>query len=335
MVKIGQIGVGYWGKNLLRNFAGLQNCKVKVACDLSPEVLERVRKDYPGVEVTSEHRDVINSDVDAVVVAASAVVHYPLAKAALESGKDVFVEKPMALSLEEGEELVELADRYGRILMVGHLMEYHPAIAQLRSYIDNGDLGDIYYIYSTRVNLGRIRRDENALWSFAPHDVSMITFLLDDEPKEVTAVGRSYLMDGIEDVAFLNLSFENGVMAHIHVSWLDPHKIRKLTVVGSGKMAVFDDMESSEIIRIYDKGVDQSFDYETYGESLSLRSGDILIPKVKMSEPLRIECSHFLSCVEDRTRPRSDGYDGLRVLKVLDAAQRSMEGGGIPIQVAG
>jgi len=333
MVKVGQIGVGYWGKNLLRNFVSLQNCEVEIACDLSPEALDRVRRDYPGVRVTSEVRDVMNSDIDAVVIAASAAAHYPLAKAALEAGKDVFVEKPMALDLREGEELVELAEGAGRVLMVGHLMEYHPAVVQLKGYIDGGELGDIYYIYSTRVNLGRIRRDENALWSFAPHDISMITFLLGDEPREVTAVGRSYITEGIEDVAFLSLLFENGVMAHIHVSWLDPHKVRKLTVVGSSKMAVFDDMEAPEFIRIYDKGVDQSFDYETYGESLTLRSGDILIPKVRMSEPLKIECLHFLECVENRTRPRSDGRDGLRVLKVLDAAQRSLEGSGVPVEI--
>jgi len=228
---------------------------------------------------------------------------------------------------------VELAQREGNVLMVGHIMEYHPAALKLKELIDSGELGKIYYLYSTRVNLGKVREIENALWSFAPHDVSIILYLLDEEPVRVTANGMAYLREGIEDVAFSTLYFADGMLAHIHVSWLDPHKIRKVTVVGQKKMAVFDDMESAEKIRIYDKGVDTHKDYASYGEYLSLRHGDILIPKLDLVEPLKAECAHFLQCVENRSTPKSDGRDGLRVLRVLAAAQRSLENGGTPIEI--
>lgn len=334
MVRIGQIGVGDWGKNLLRNFSGLRDSRVVVACDTNPGVLERIEQDDPAVRRTTAPEEVIaDPEVDAVVIATLPATHYALASRALEVGKDVFVEKPMVLDVADGERLVRLAEDRERILMVGHLMEYHPALLQLKEYIDRGELGDLYYLYSERVNLGKVRKEENALWSFAPHDISVTLFLLGKEPIRVTAVGQAYLRTGIEDVAFANLHFEGGAMAHIHVSWLDPHKIRKLTVVGSRKMAVFDDMATGEMIRMYDKGVEQSFDYATYGESLSLRWGDVLIPNVKMTEPLRAECEHFVQCVQQRTPPRSDGRDGLRVLRVLDACQRSMDQQGAPVDL--
>jgi len=334
MIRIGQIGVGAWGKNLLRNFATLGDCQVVACSDLDSGVLERVEDTYPHIRVSPDPLEVIkNPEVQAVVVATPASTHYGLAKQALQVGKDVFVEKPLTLSLKDAEDLVDTAERQGRILMVGHLMEYHPALVQLKQYIDEGQLGEVYYIYSTRVNLGKIRKDENALWSFAPHDISMALYLLGEEPKRVAAVGQYYLQVGVEDVAFLTLHFCDRIMAHIHVSWLDPHKIRKLTVVGSKKMAVFDDTQSAEMIRLYDKGVDQVFDYETYGEALSLRVGDVIIPRVKMSEPLRIECQHFLDCIARRRPPRSDGQDGLRVVRVLEAAQQSMDQGGRPVEI--
>ncbi|MCD6334010.1 MAG: Gfo/Idh/MocA family oxidoreductase [Candidatus Latescibacteria bacterium] len=343
MIRIGQIGVGSWGRNLLRNFAGLRDSRVVAACDANPEVLKGIGRDYPAIRTTTAPEEVIaDPEVDAVVIATLPVTHYVLAAQALEAGKDVFVEKPMVLDVGDGERLVRLAEERERILMVGHLMEYHCALLQLKEYVDQGELGAPYYLYSQRVNLGKLRKDENALWSFAPHDVSVVLFLLGKEPIRVTAVGQSYLRKGVEDVAFAILHFEGGAMAHIHVSWLDPHKIRKLTVVGSRKMAVFDDMATGEMIRIYDKGVEQNVDspsiglnrpgeYATYGESLSLRWGDVLIPRVVMTEPLRAECEHFVQCVEKRIPPRSDGRDGLRVLRVLDACQRSMEQQGAPV----
>ena len=333
MIKVGQIGLGAWGKNLLRNFYHLPGCQLKIGCDQDPQRLEKFRSEYPLAEFTTDFEEILSDgELQAVVVATPPESHYSLAKASLEAGKDVFVEKPLVLKVEKGEELVELAHRKGRILMVGHIMEYHPATLKLKELIESGELGRIYYLYFTRVNLGKVREIENALWSFAPHDISVILYLLEKEPVRVTANGMAYLREGIEDVAFSTLYFEGGVLAHIHVSWLDPHKIRKVTVVGQKKMVVFDDMESAEKIRIYDKGVDTHKDYESYGEYLSLRHGDILIPKLNLVEPLRSECEHFLQCVEKRTTPRSDGKDGLRVLKVLDAAQKSLKNGGTPIE---
>jgi predicted dehydrogenase len=239
------------------------------------------------------------------------------------------------LEVAQGEELVRLAEEKKRILMVGHIMEYHSATLKLKEYIKNGELGKIYYVYSTRLNLGKVRDIENALWSFAPHDISMILFLLEKDPISVTATGECYLQKdkGIEDVAFLNMQFEDGIMAHVHVSWLDPHKERRLTVVGEKKMAVFDDSKSAEKIVIYDKGVNIKTDYSTYGEYLSLRFGDILIPQIESTEPLKVECQHFIDCVQTRKPSRSDGRDGLRVLRVLDAAQRSLKMGGSPVEI--
>ncbi|HID10394.1 MAG TPA: Gfo/Idh/MocA family oxidoreductase [Candidatus Latescibacteria bacterium] len=330
-IRIGQIGVGAWGRNLLRNFCGLPEAQVVLACDIDPEVPSRLGPRYPEVRWTRDPREVLLADLDAVVIATPPSTHYLLAKEALRAGKHVFVEKPMTLSVEEGEDLVRLAEDEGRVLMVGHLMEYHPGVIKLKEYIDRGELGDIYYLYAARLNLGKVRREENALWSFAPHDISMALMLLGRDPLWVTAVGQSYLQDGIEDVVFLTLHFPGKVMAQVHVSWLDPHKVRRLTVVGSRKMAVFDDTEPAEMLRIYDKGIDAFSDYRSYGEAFSIRWGDIVIPKVPMAEPLALECAHFLECVRYRRPPKSDGRDGLRVLRVVEACQRSLERRGAPV----
>ncbi len=336
MTRLGLIGLGTWGKNLLRNFSNLPECEVLVCCDQKKEQLEKIQNIYPKFKFVQNYKEVLkDKDVDAVVIATPPDSHFEIAYQAISFEKDVFVEKPMVLKIEEGEKLLRVAKDKKRILMVGHIMEYHSAVLKLKEYVKGGELGDVYYLYATRVNLGKVRDIENALWSFAPHDISMILFLLGEEPKTVTATGQCYLQKkkGIEDVAFLTLHFDDGVMAHIHVSWLDPHKERKLTIVGNKKMAVFDDMRSAEKIWIYDKGVDTKLDYNTYGEYLSLRFGDILIPKIDSSEPLKAECQHFIQCVNDRNTPRSDGEDGLRILKVLEAAQRSLEKGGTPEEI--
>lgn len=334
MIKIGLIGCGAWGKNLLRNFSNLPGCVLLSCCDENPKQIERLRPNYPKVKFTQDQKEIIeNPNLDAVVISTPPASHFKLSRAAILADKDVFVEKPLVLDVKEGEELVALAEEKKKILMVGHIMEYHAVTLKLKEYINKGELGKVYYLYSTRVNLGKVRDIENALWSFAPHDISMILFLLEKDPISVTATGECYLQKGIEDVAFMTMHFPDGVMAHIHVSWLDPHKDRKLTVVGDKKMAVFDDTESSEKIWIYDKGVDTKLDYNTYGEYLSLRFGDILIPKIESTEPLKVECEHFIDCVQNRKTPRSDGEDGLRVLKVLDAAQRSLKMGGTPVRI--
>jgi len=336
MINIGMVGAGAWGRHLLRNFANLPGCRVKTVCDLSEKVRSTAEATYPGVRAIDDF-EAITSDpeINAVVIATTPETHYKLVAAALRSGKDVYVEKPLVLKISDGEELIELAKKNQRILMVGHIMVYHPAILHLKKIIDSGELGEIYYIYAARLNLGKVREIENALWSFAPHDISIALFLLGQEPVSVTSVGQSYLQrsKGIQDVSFMTMLFADGKMANVHVSWLDPNKVRKLTVVGSKKMAVLDDASASEKLRIYDKGVEVATDFQTYGEFLSLRTGDIVIPKVDSSEPLRSECLHFIKCVEDRTKPRSDGVEGLKVLKILAAAQESMENGGVPARI--
>ena len=332
MITVAVIGGGGWGKNHVRNFAEIPSCRLKTVCDLNEKVLAAHKAAYKEVEVTTKSDAVLaDREVDAVVIATDAASHYPLARQALEAGKHVFVEKPMTLAPADSEDLVKRADAAKKVLMVGHLLEYHPCVLQLKDLVDKGQLGALRYLYCQRVNLGVIRKDENAWWSLAPHDVSIILFILQAEPVTVTAQGQAYLRPGVEDVVFAQLKFADGRMAHIHVSWFDPHKIRKVTLVGSDKMATFDDMDASEKIRIYDKGVNVSGSVVDYEQAIHIRSGDILIPKTPGGEPLRIECLHFLECVEKGKVPRSDGRDGLRVVRVLEAAGRSLRAGGAPI----
>jgi predicted dehydrogenase len=333
-VKVACVGTGYWGKNLVRNFYGLPGCALKVCCDLNDKNLKAISGQYPGVAVTTDYDTVLcNPDIDAVVLASPAVQHYEMAKQALEARKHVYVEKPLTLRVGDAEVLCDLADANDRVLMVGHLMEYHPGVVKLKQLVDYGELGEVYYLYSQRVNLGIVRKDENALWSLAPHDISIILYLLDQEPVTVSARGATFLQSEIEDVVFCNLQFANGAMAQIQVSWLDPHKARKITVVGSKKMVVFDDVEATEKVRIYDKGVD-GMEYASYGDALTLRSGDITIPRIDMAEPLRAECQHFVMCIQKGEKPRSDGRNGLRVVRVLDAADRSLKDRGVPVALA-
>ena len=334
MLNVAVVGVGGWGKNLARNYFQIPDCSLKYICDLNRDRLEGLQRQLPGTAITTRFQDLVTDpDLQAVVIATTASTHYALCKAALRAGKDVFVEKPFVLEVPQADELVRIAEQEGRMLMVGHLLEYHPVVERLKGMIDSHELGDIYYMYNQRVNLGTVRDDENALWSFAPHDVSALLYLLGKEPTDVTARGQCYLRRGIEDVVFITLNFDDEALAHIHVSWLDPHKIRKITIVGSKKMVVFDDMESTEKLKIYDKSADHNADYNTFAEYVTLRFGDISIPHVKIDEPVRLECQHFLECIRDRRPPRSDGRDGLRVVKVLTAAQRSLEKNGMPIPI--
>jgi predicted dehydrogenase len=335
MVDLAIVGTGSWGKNLVRNFYELRRQNQIYACDLDAAKLAKLRSAFPMLQTTQDYKEILaNDNIRAVVVSSSAVTHYELAKRALEAGKDVFVEKPLALSYRDAVEVVELAERRQRLLMVGHLMLYHPVSQQLRQLINSGELGEIYYIYSQRVNLGQVRRDENALWSFGPHDLSLIFYLLGQEATDISARGQTYLQEGIEDVVFVSLNFSNRVSAHIHLSWLDPHKLRKITVVGSKKMAVFDDMATSEKLRIYNNSAEKNIDYETYGDYITLRFGEIVIPYVTMVEPLKLECQHFLECVEQRQQPRTSGQDGLRVVKALEAANYSLRHNGKPVELS-
>ena len=335
MTTIALIGTGNWGKNLVRNYAGLRSARLKYCCDQDEERLAALGAQYPDVEFTPDLDKVLaDPEVQAVGIAASAVAHHPLGMRALAAGKHTYVEKPLALSTQDARELVAEADKRGLTLMVGHLLLYHPAVTMLKEAIDSGDLGDVYYIYSQRINLGIIRSDENALWSLAPHDISVALYLFGDMPTSVSARGSTYIQRdaGIEDVVFANVSFADGRMLNLHISWLDPHKVRRITVVGSRKMAVFDDTESTEKLRIYDKGVKKP-DYDSYGDSLTLRYGDIHIPRLPMTEPLRLECEHFIHCVEEGKRPLTDGPSGLAVVQVLEAAQQSLKQNGAPVGI--
>ncbi len=334
MVTLGQVGLGYWGPNLLRNFNGLAQARVKVCCDLDETALRRVGSQYPGMAITADYGALLaDPEIEAVIVTTPTPAHYELAKAALLTGRHVFVEKPIALAVAEAEDLVALAEERGRVLMVGHLLMYHPAVTRLKQLVDGGELGDVYYLYTSRLNLGQVRRNENAMWSLAPHDISVALHLLGEEPEVVAAQGLTYLQPGIPDTVFLTLRFASGRAAHVHVSWLDPHKVRRITVVGSQKMAVFDDVDSTEKLRIYDKGVHRPA-YDSYGDSLSLRFGDISIPRVDMREPLRLECQHFIDCIVNGQTPLSDGRNGVQVLRVLEAGQQSLERGGEPVVLA-
>jgi predicted dehydrogenase len=332
MVRLGTVGLGAWGWNVTRNFAEMKGCRVLACFDLDARKRDAATSTWPGIHAVDAYEKLLRHDIDAVAIASPANTHYEFAKMALLSGRDVFVEKPFTLNVRHAEELLELADKHDRVLMVGHLLEYHPVVHRLKSLIGSGELGPIYYIYSQRVNLGRIRGDENALWSFAPHDISQILFLLGMEPSNVSARGQSYIQEGIEDVVFLSLFFDNRIMAHIHLSWLDPHKVRRTTIVGQKKMAVFDDTETTEKLRIYDNHAEMA-PAKSYGEAIQVRFGDILIPRVEMAEPLKLECQHFIECVRDRATPTSDAQDGLRVIRIIEAAQRSLEKDGVPVSL--
>lgn len=325
MVKVAVVGVGYWGPNFVRIMDELPGAELVAVCDSDSKRFDRLSSLYPHLEFTDDLDAVVaGKAVDAVVIATSSDSHYDVARRCLHEGKHVLVEKPLALKSSHAVDLIDLAAERDRVLLVGHLLRYHRGVQKLKEYIDDGYLGDILYIYTARVNLGRIRKEESALWSFATHDISVVNYLLGRQPEYVTASGQSYVRAGVHDVVFTTLHFSDNVMAHMHVSWLDPHKIRKTTVVGDKKMAVLDDMEATEKLRIYDKGIDFTPSYGDYGESLLIRVGDIYIPKIDMAEPLKVECQHFLDCILKGVKPLTDGECGLQVLRVLEAAEKSL-----------
>ena len=328
-LKIGVVGAGAWGRNHVRTVAGLAEGELTAVCDTDPKIRERVSRQYPGALVTPDLGALLGA-VDAVIVASPAATHAAVARQVLEAGKPVLVEKPFALTVRDAEAVAEQGAKRGIPVLAGHLLVYHPAVERLREMVQNGDLGKVFYLYGLRVNLGQVRKDENALWSFGPHDVSVALYLLGEQPVRVAAQGKSYLQPGIEDVVFLTMEFATGVLAHVQMSWLDPHKERKLTVVGAKKMVVFDDMEPREKLRIYDKGVDRPPEYRSFGESLAIREGDIFIPRIPTVEPLAAELAHFVRAAQGREAPRVSAEDGVRVVRVLDAASRSLARGGAP-----
>jgi predicted dehydrogenase len=320
-LRVGQAGLGYWGRNLARNFDDLTD--LSWLCDASEERRAEFAERYPDATVTGNFDELLAADdVDAVVIATPVPMHYPLARAALEAGKHVFVEKPPAMRVAEMEELVGLAEANRLVLMPGHLLLYHPGVQKLKELVGNGELGEVLVVYGNRQNLGKIRKDENALWSLGVHNLSVILYLIQEEIVEAAAHGHAFLNEGVEDVVFCYLRFASGKIAHMHLSWLDPHKMRRLTVVGRDKMAVFDDMELEHKITIYDKAPEQPGG--TYGEWRT-RTGDTFSPKLSNAEPLRLECEHFVRLVQEGWDGR-EMHDGLEVVRALELLTGSLRG---------
>ena len=325
--QVAVVGCGYWGKNLVRNFAQLH--ALRWICDTDEALLRAQAERYPGVRLTSQFTDVLADDqVQGVVIAAPAAWHHALATEAIARGKDVFVEKPLALTYRDGCELVELAEARGVVLMVGHILEYHPAVILLKEFVRRGELGQVWYVYSNRLNLGKVRQEENILWSFAPHDISVITGLVGTDVSLVSASGGTYLQSGIVDGTVTNLVFDGGARGHIFVSWLHPYKEQKLVVIGDRKMAVFDDTAQEGKLKIYDKGIEWQA-----GLPVARQTAETTL-FFEEEEPLRLECEHFLACIRERTPPLTDGRSGLKVLRVLEASQLSLQRGGAPVPLA-
>jgi predicted dehydrogenase len=319
-LRVAVVGAGYWGPNLIRNVSETPGAVLRVICDQDERRLKEVGRRYPGAKLVSDFEDVIRDrEVDAVVLATPASVHAPMGIRAMEAGKDVLIEKPLATSVEECRQLIDCAERTGRVLMVGHTFIFNSAVRMIQQIVSSGEIGEVLYVYSSRVNLGRIRQDVNALWNVAPHDISILNHVLGKEPVRVRALGRSYLQPGIE---------------HVHSSWLDPSKVRRTTFVGSKKMIIYDDVESEGKIKIYDKGVRRQTPEQEYGEfQIRLHDGDIHIPKIRFTEPLADECRHFIECCRTRKQPETDGKDGLAVVAALEAAQVSLRRGGELVEI--
>ncbi|AKF10114.1 Gfo/Idh/MocA family protein [Sandaracinus amylolyticus] len=335
-IGVAVVGAGGWGKNHVRNFASQRGASLRWVCDRSEAALAPVTRAWPDVKTTTSIDDVLADEgVRAIVIATDAPTHHDLAKKALERGRDVLVEKPLTLGASTSAELCDLAERGQRILMVGHLLLYHPAVERLKQIVDSGELGEVLYVTSQRTNLGVVRRDENAWWSLAPHDLSVAAYLLGAEPESVSASGGVFLQKerGIEDVVFATVRYRGGKLAHVHVSWLDPHKTRRLTVVGTKKMAVFDDASPDMKLTLFDKGVEPPPAALTYEQGVRIRTGDIVVPALKMAEPLGRETEAFLEAVRTRVPPLASGRSGHAVVRVLEAGQRSLAEAGRRVDI--
>jgi predicted dehydrogenase len=337
-VRVAQVGLGYWGPNLARNLATVEGGRLTLLCDSNRERLERIGRQFPDARLIDDFGAVVGDpDVDGIVIATPVGTHFELARSALQADKHVLVEKPLATSSRECEELIRIAAERDLRLMVGHVFLYNAAVERVSEYITSGELGDVYYAYSQRLNLGQIRHDINAMWNFAPHDLSILCHWFGAEPTAVLAQGYSYIQPGIEDVVFMGLEFPGGVGANVHISWLDPLKVRRMTVVGSEKMVIYDDVSADAKITVYDKGVTRRLrepaserlgDFGSFAEfQLLLRAGDVLIPRIDFVEPLQRECQDFVDCIRSGATPRADGVQGLKVVRALEAAQRSMGDG--------
>ena len=324
MMRIGVIGYGYWGPHVARNFHNLEGCEVAVVCDKSAEVLRRAKHTYCGAQVTSDVREALAApDVDAIAVVTPVWTHFELAKAALENGKHVFVEKPFTSTAEQAEQLIELADKKNLRIMVDHTFLFTGSVRKIRRLIDEGALGRLYYYDSTRVNLGLFQHDVNVVWDLAPHDLSIMDHLIKDKAEAIVATGETHL-NGHEDVAFITVYFANNIIAHINVNWLSPVKVRTTLIGGEKKMVVWNDLEADEKVKVYDKGVQITSREGVYDLLVSYRSGDMWSPKVEQTEALKMECEYFVDCIKNNKRPFNDGESGLKVVKMLEAASKSM-----------
>lgn len=340
LINVGVVGLGHWGPNLVRNLAGLPDVRISFLCDLDIRRAEAVRIRYcPMAKITTDYRTLCaDPEINTVVVATPLRSHFWIGRSVLTAGKHLFIEKPLASSVEECHQLIDCAWKYNRVLMVGHVFEHNPAVLKIKQILDQGELGKLLYVYSQRVNLGRIQNDVNALWSFAPHDISIMNLWLGEEPIRISARGFSFLSPGIEDVVFVTLEYPGGVGVHLHLGWLDPRKVRLMTLVGNKKMLVYDDVSLDQKIQIYDKGVVPSNHLleapETFAEfQFQIRVGDVTVPKLQFREPLQIECSYFIDCIQTGQAPSTGGLNGLRVVKALEAAEQSLRQKGKPVEI--
>jgi predicted dehydrogenase len=336
-IKVGVVGCGYWGPNLIRNFRALAHCTLKTMCDVNEDRLRHLKTLYPEVAgETDFHRMIASDDLDAVVVATSVRHHYPMAKASLLAGKHTFIEKPMASSTEECEELVELAEAKGLILMIGHTFLYSPAVRKIKEIVEWGDMGEIRYIGARRLNLGLFQKDINVAWDLAPHDISIIMHIMEEAPLSVNCQGSAHVTPGIEDVTTMCLNFPDNRSAIVQSSWLDPRKTREMTIVGSKRMIVYDDVAPIEKLKIYDARVEHPPHYDTFGEfHYAYHYGDMYVPYIKQEEPLRSECQHFLDCIREEISPLTNGRQGLDLVRILEASSLSLRRGGAPVSLPG
>jgi len=334
-INVAVVGCGYWGPNLIRNFSALPECKVRYVCDKDEKRLAHMKQLYPSVEPTKDFEKIVgDKEVDAVVVATPVHLHYELAKKALQAGMHTFVEKPMTQTSEQSNELVQIAAKKGLTLMVGHTFIYSAPVRRIKEIVKSGDIGEIQYISSRRLNLGLFQKDINVAWDLAPHDISIILYFLGKSPISVNCQGKAHINKDIEDVTNMSLDFENGGFATIHSSWLDPNKIREMIIVGSKKMVVYDDNEPLEKIKIYDKRVEAPPHYDTFAEfQYSYHYGDMIAPYIKQTEPLKVETQHFLDCIKTGKLPETSGLDGLRVIQILEASSRSLKNGGAKVEI--
>jgi predicted dehydrogenase len=336
MIKVAMVGCGYWGPNLIRNFISLSDCDVKKICDVDSGRLSHLKSLYPSVETTKDFDQITKDpEIDAVVIATPVRFHFEMARASLREGKHTFVEKPMASSVAECEELLEIAETKNLILMIGHTFVYSAPVQRIKKIIDSDDLGQVQYISSQRLNLGLFQKDINVAWDLAPHDISIILYIMKEPPVSVNCQGKAHVNNNIEDVTNMTLNFAGGGLAIIQSSWLDPNKVRRITVVGNKKMLVYDDLEPIEKIKIFDKRVEIPPHYDTFAEfQYAYHYGDIHSPYIKMVEPLKVESQHFLDCIRKGTKPLSSGLDGLRVVQVLEASSKSLKQGGAEVKIS-